>query len=114
VVWFSLCLLCILFFIVRTPFSLVLSATFAILCVIILSWPVSPLWQRIYSPYQILELGPESTTGLTLVRAAGHYYQRIWDLSPERTEKKFQYLRDYYKFPNKANKTVKDVAIVGA
>jgi spermidine synthase len=114
VVWFSLCLLCILFFVVRTPFSLVTSATFAILCVVILSWPVSPQWQRIYSPYQILELGPESTTGLTLVRAAGQYYQRIWDLSPERTEKKFQSLRDYYEFPYKANTTVKDVAIVGA
>jgi len=34
----------------------------------------------IYSPYQLLEVG-YGETGLDADRAAGHYYQRVHDLS---------------------------------
>ena len=47
----------------------------------ILAWPVSPLWQKVYSPYQLLELG-HTPQGCMEIRAAGHYYQRVYDLSP--------------------------------
>ena len=42
---------------------------------------MNPLWNRVYSPYQLLEIGQSDDTGLMLIRAAGHYYQRVYDLS---------------------------------
>jgi hypothetical protein len=80
VVWFGLCCLALLFFLVRTPRSLFLGAGLTMLITVILAWPVNPLWNRLYSPYQLLEIG-YSDTGLMFIRAAGHYYQRVHNLS---------------------------------
>ena len=55
-----------------------MTATLAALAV--LSWPTNTGWERIYSPYQLLERGA-SERGLMMIRAAGHYYQRVHDLS---------------------------------
>jgi hypothetical protein len=44
-------------------------------------WPVDRLWNRVYSPYQLLEIGTDEDNGLTTIRAAGHYYQRIMNLA---------------------------------
>jgi hypothetical protein len=52
----------------------------ALLRGLVLAWPVNPLWDRVYSPYQLLEIG-RNPAGLTLIRAAGHYYQDIYDFS---------------------------------
>ena len=111
-VWFSVCCLLIIFFTVRTPRCLIMGAAFTIVCMIVLDWPVSPLWQRIYTPYQLLELGHEEATGETMLRAAGQYYQRILDLSSPTTDR-LKSIRNYYDFAYKAHK-VDDVAIVGA
>ena len=75
-------------------------------------WPVDPLWSRVYSPYQLIEVGTDSETGLTLIRAAGHYYQHIRDFSPYNSSG--QSVRDYYDFPYKTHPVLNDVAIVGA
>ena len=79
--WFALCFFGILLFTLRQPSTLIAGVVFTIVCTAVLAWPVSPLWNRVYSPYQLLEIGHAEDTGLTLVRAAGYYYQRIWDLS---------------------------------
>ena len=86
---------------------------FSIVCTIVLAWwPIDPLWSRVYSPYQLVEIGTDSETGLTLIRAAGHYYQHIRDFSPYNTGA--QSIRDYYDFPYKAHPVLNDVAIVGS
>jgi spermidine synthase len=111
-VWFALCFLVILLFTSRTPSLMVAGLSFAVVCTVILAWPIDPLWNRIYSPYQLLEIGRSEDTGLTLIRAAGHYYQRIYDFSDSST--RWRWIRGYYDFPYKAHPKLADVAVVGA
>lgn len=114
IVWFSLCFLAILLFCWREPSSIIIGLIFAVLCTIILAWPVNPLWERIYSPYQLLEIGHSEDSGLTLIRAAGHYYQRIFDFAGEKSDSRWASVRKYYEFPYQAHPQLGNVAVVGA
>ena len=79
-IWFSLCCLGIAAFQVFRRRAL-LAATLATLgALLVLCWPTNIGWERIYSPYQMLERG-SGERGLMMIRAAGHYYQRVHDLS---------------------------------
>lgn len=114
-VWFALCFLGILLFHVRRPASLITGIVFALVATITLSWwPVDRLWNRVYSPYQLLEIGTSDDTGLTLIRAAHHYYQRIYDFSGQNLTSETRHIRDYYDFPYKIHSPLNDVAVVGA
>jgi spermidine synthase len=80
-----------------------------------LAWPVEPGWERIYSPYQLLERGP-GERGLSLIRAAGTYYQWVHDLSvqaqaafPERRA-----MARYYELPYRLRPGARRVVVVGA
>lgn len=111
-VWFALCFLGILLFYFRQPSTLIAGIVFSIVCTIILAWwPLGPLWSRVYSPYQLIEIGTDSTTGLTLIRASGHYYQHILDLSSHHES---NHDRDYYDFPYKAHPVLNNVAVIGS
>ncbi len=111
--WFALCFLAILLFTPRTPASMMVGVIFTVVCTIVLAWPVNPLWNRVYSPYQLLEIGRSEDTGLTLINAAGHYHQRIYDFSDAR-DTRWSRTRGYYDFPYKAHSTLDNVAVVGA
>jgi SAM-dependent methyltransferase len=111
-VWFAMCFLGLVLFQERRAPVLVVSSSFALVCAIILSWPVNPLWNRIYSPYQLLELGHNDQTGLTLIRAAGNYYQRIYDFSGNTSRQ--ESVRKYYELPYQIKPQPADVAVVGA
>jgi len=90
-----------------------LAATMVLLSA--LAWPVVPGWERIYSPYQLLERGP-SENGLSLIRAAGLYYQHVQDLSPA-AQRAFPERRGaaaYYEMPYRLRPSAQRVAIVGA
>jgi SAM-dependent methyltransferase len=112
-VWFSLCFFIIMLLTVKTSTLVMVGASFTVVCVTILAWPVEPLWNRLYSPYQILEIGRSQDTGLTLIKAAGNYYQRIHDLSNPRNQQEREF-RGYYDFPYKARGSLENVAVVGA
>ncbi|MEO6057048.1 MAG: hypothetical protein ABIQ49_09430 [Gemmatimonadales bacterium] len=97
----------------RRPVLIGLAATGVLMAV--LAWPVAPGWERIYSPYQLLERGP-GERGLSLIRAAGHYYQRVHDLSPD-AQTAFPERRSvarYYEMPYRLRPRAERVAIVGA
>jgi hypothetical protein len=112
-VWFALCFLGILMFHLRRPSSLIAGIGFSLICTIALAWwPIDRLWNRIYSPYQLIEIGTNEDTGLALILAAGHYYQHINDLSARNAAP--SKLRDFYDFPYKAHPTSADVAVVGS
>src|SRR5499427_6264454 len=112
-VWFALCFLGVLLLHFRQPSPLVAGIVFSIICTIILAWwPLGPLWSRVYSPYQLVEIGTDSTTGLTLIRASGHYYQHVLDRSSHHRESSHD--RDYYDFPYKAHPVLNNVAIIGS
>jgi spermidine synthase len=113
-VWFALCFLAILLFSLRKPSSITIGIIFAVVGMIILAWPVNPLWARIYSPYQLLEIGRSGDTGLTVIRAAGNYYQRIFDFSEEKHGSRWDIVRKYYELPYRAHPQPGNVAVVGA
>jgi spermidine synthase len=111
--WFALCFAAILCLTVKTPASMVVGISSAVACTIVLAWPVNPLWNRVYSPYQLLEIGRDEVTGLTLITAEGHYHQRIFDFS-DRQSTRWNAVRRYYDFPYLAQPRLANVAVVGA
>jgi SAM-dependent methyltransferase len=114
-VWFALCFLAILLFTERRLPVLVTGIVFTTVCVVSLAWwPIDRILNRVYSPYQLLEIGANPDTGLPYIRAAGHYYQRIYDFSGQPLPAKLVYPRNYYDFPYRATAQLDDVAVVGA
>lgn len=94
-------------------------AAWALVGLAILSWPYrNYYYQRVYSPYQLLEIG-YGKTGLPTVLAAGHYYQRVLDLSDraimgQRPDPDLVFARQYYSLPYRFQAPGARVAIVGA
>jgi spermidine synthase len=118
IIWFCICFVCLLVFQLFNPKALFLGILFSLVSVTILAWPTSIGFEKIYSPYQVLERGP-GPRGLSLIRAAGHYYQRIHDLSKSNanrnTDPKLAQIANYYELPYKVfGKKPGHVAIVGA
>jgi len=114
-VWFALCFLGLLVFHVRRPISLFTGVVFSLVATITLSWwPVDRLWARVYSPYQLLEIATNHDTGLTTIRAAGLYYQRIHNLAGQNLTGRERQVREYYDFAYKMHSPLDDVAVVGA
>ncbi len=114
-VWFASCFLVLIGFQLYERKALLLGLAASLAAVVTLSWPVSFGWELIYSPYQLLERG-RGYFGLMMVRAAGHYYQRVFDLSkpaqavsPDR-----KLLADYYELPYRLGPSIRRVAVVGA
>jgi predicted membrane-bound spermidine synthase len=117
VVWFGSCSLAVLFFLRRIPKTQLVGATAAMVALLALAWPINPLWNKVYSPYQLLEVGYERS-GLMIIRAAGHYYQRVHNLSEAAIgapgNEALHAIRDYYNLPYKFHPGANDVAVVGA
>ncbi len=100
----------------RRALGLGAASTLAVL--VLLAWPVSFGWEPIYSPYQLLERGP-GENGLSQVRSAGTYYQRIHNLSDAitttTTDPGIIETARYYEFPYRVRpEPPRDVLIVGA
>lgn len=118
VIWFCICFAILLFFQGFNARVLLMGALSITAAVIILSWPLSPGYELIHSPYQLLERGV-GNRGLTMIKAAGHYYQHIHDLSLSNANRHFDNaLREtaaYYELPYRIyGKQPLNVAIVGS
>jgi spermidine synthase len=117
IVWFSLCFLALLFFFTRRPAPLLAGGAFIVAALMVLAWPVNPLWNKVYSPYQLLEIG-QGDNGLLLIRAAGQYYQRVHNFSPAVMSGKPDVAtvqsRNYYDLPYRLHPGRNEVAVVGA
>ncbi len=117
VVWFALGFLGLLLFYAPNQPSRLAGLLSLGTALIVLAWPVSPQWQRIYSPYQLLEVG-HNARGLMIIRAAGQYYQRVHDLSLSNrnveTDGALRAIRNYYDLPYLVYGRPKRVAVVGA
>jgi len=118
VVWFAICFMMILAFQTFDQKTLFMSAFFSFVAVIILALPVSVGFEKIYSPYQLLERG-KGEYGLMMIQAAGHYYQKVHDLSAKNanlsTDKHLKSIADYYELPYRVYaKKPEHVVIVGS
>jgi spermidine synthase len=116
-VWFLIAFALLLPFHLRKKEVLALAAASAILALAVLEWPVSPAWQRIYSPYQLLEVG-RGGHGFMEIRAAGYYYQKVYDFlnSGDQwpADSDVRIAHNYYDLPYRIASQPKDVAVVGA
>ncbi len=115
VVWFGLACVVLTLFAAYHRSNLLVTSTCSVMTLIVLAWPVSFGFEKIYSPYQLIERGPAEGALLT-IRAAGAYYQRILDLSlpiqnaiPAMKEK-----GKYYRFAFGTQPNLDSVLIVGA
>jgi len=114
-VWFALASLPLIWLQSFGRRALLIGLTATVTLLSALAWPVVPGWERIYSPYQLLERGP-AERGLSLIRAAGLYYQHVEDLSRP-AQAAFPERRGgaaYYEMPYRLRPGAKRVAIVGA
>jgi spermidine synthase len=116
VIWFSLCFLGFATFQAFRRRALVAAGLAALAAVCVLTWPTDAGWERLYSPYQLLERGA-GERGLMMIRAAGHYYQRVHDLSYgiQAVSPRSRWLGNYYELPYRLRpRPPERVAIVGS
>ncbi len=111
-IWFSICFAVLIVFQVFSPRLLVMGALVSLVGLVALAWPATLLWEQIHSPYQLIERGP-GAHGLTTIRAAGHYYQRIHDFDSDR-DPAAKYTAAYYALPYRVHPNPERVAVVGA
>ena len=116
-IWFLIAFAALLFFHARQRSILLIGTGSAVLSLVVLAWPVSPAQQRIYSPYQLLEVG-HGEHGWMEVQAAGHIYQRVYDFSNDAAalpaNSPLARARDYYNLPYEIVKRPEDVVVVGS
>lgn len=113
VLWFVVCLLGIIIFMSHDRQALLTGAAAMTVAIAVLTWPTDFLWEKIHSPYQLVErgFGPET---VTRIRAAGYYYQEIHDYSHLRPSDSRDVTAQYYELPYRVFETAQDIAIVGA
>jgi spermidine synthase len=115
ILWFAPCLCVLVYFQLFDRRATLAAVAGSLVFIGALAWPVSFGWEQIYSPYQFLERG-RGSRGLMLIRAAGHYYQRVHDLSSEAQAlyPDRRTMAAYYELPYAFRPAPARVAIVGA
>jgi spermidine synthase len=116
VVWFTVAGGILLFFVLSRDARLPLGVASFCLLLTVLSWPVQPETQRLYSPYQLLERTAKPD-GLMQILSGGVYYQKVFNLAANNRgheSEEDRYVRAYYEFPFNFKKNPERVAIVGA
>ena len=117
-VWFSIGFALLLMFQGFSPRALLFGSVTALLAVTALAWPLTPGVERIHSPYQLLERGP-GEAGLTSIKAAGHYFQRVHDLALTNANRErnpeLERVAAYYELPYRIHRgPLQTIAIVGS
>lgn len=116
IIWFSIVGVILLLFVLSRDARLPIGVASFCALLIVLSWPVQPETQRIYSPYQLLERFTRGN-GLMNILSGGSYYQKVFDLAESNRghePDEDRYVRAYYEFPFNFKKKPERVAIVGA
>jgi hypothetical protein len=117
VLWFGLSAGVLLSYVLVSPPARRVALWAAALCVMVVAWPVEPLVQSIYSPYQLIQKVTTSD-GLMRILASGSYFQEVWDLSASNanreTNKRLRDACGYYELPFRTADSLGRVAIVGA
>jgi len=115
VLWFVPCFAIFILLQAHSLRSITIAFLAVLATVVVLDWPVYSIYERIYSPYQLIERGL-GDHGLTMIRAGGHYYQRVHDLSTNAVgayvDRKS--IADYYELPYRLHPRPLRVVVVGA
>ncbi|MBP7864350.1 MAG: hypothetical protein KA419_00260 [Acidobacteria bacterium] len=115
VIWMIPCLFVLALLQAYSIRAIVVSFSASLVLILILTWPVSTGIENIYSPYQLLErMGSPSSP--VYIRAAGHYFQKVLDLSKinQDSDPSIRACADYYELPYRLHPHPTQVAIVGS
>ena len=115
--WFGLAAAGLAFFQLASRAARKIAFGFAIACALLAAWPMTPMIQTIYSPYQTIEKASQPN-GLMSLLVSGSYYQKVFNLGPSNsnreTDPNLRQVIGYYELPFRTAKSVNRVAIVGA
>jgi len=112
-IWFVLCFMGLLAFQAYNKQVLLTGAAAMAIAVVTLTWPTSPFWETIHSPYQLVERGYGPDT-FTRVRAAGYYYQEVHDYSHLGPDDERDATAQYYEMPYRIFGPAEKIVIVGS
>ena len=79
--WFGLSAAALAFFQLPSRAARKIAFGSAIGCALVAAWPMQPMIQTIYSPYQTIEKASQPN-GLMSLLVSGSYYQKVFNLSP--------------------------------
>jgi spermidine synthase len=117
VIWFALSGAALLFFQLFSRTARKIATGAALGCVLVAAWPVTPLVQTIYSPYQMIERTSQKN-GLMMLLISGAYFQKVYNLSlgnaSRETDADLRPVVGYYELPFTTAPSLAQVAIVGA
>jgi SAM-dependent methyltransferase len=88
----------------------------AMACIIITTYPVEPMVQNIYSPYQLIQKSTKPD-GLMNILSAGAYFQKVHDFSLQNLSRESGQQRKilgYYELPFHTAPSLDSVVVVGA
>jgi hypothetical protein len=88
----------------------------AMACIIITAYPVEPMVQNIYSPYQLIQKSTKPD-GLMNLLSAGAYFQKVHDFSLQNLNRESGNQRKilgYYELPFRTAPSLDSVVVVGA
>ena len=88
----------------------------AMACIIITAYPVEPMVQNIYSPYQLIQKSTKPD-GLMNLLSAGAYFQKVHDFSLQNLSRESGQQRKilgYYELPFHTAPSLDSVVVVGA
>jgi spermine/spermidine synthase len=88
----------------------------AMACIIITAYPVEPMVQNIYSPYQLIQKSTKPD-GLMNLLSAGAYFQKVLDFSLQNLNRETggqRKILGYYELPFHTAPSLDSVAVVGA
>lgn len=86
VIWFGLSIAVLLWYQMYSVDARQAGLVSAAIIITVLAWPVSPLVQNIYSPYQLIQKTAQEDSGLTWLLASGSYHQHAHNLSLEKMQ----------------------------
>src|SRR5579863_2315607 len=99
--WFGLSAAALAFFQLGSRAARKVAFISAIACALLSAWPMTPMIQTIYSPYQVIEKASQPN-GLMSLLVSGSYYQKVFDLSPSNANREAGAMRQvvgYYELP---------------
>jgi spermidine synthase len=115
-IWFGLSAALLFCFLLPLPAGKYLGLFSLLLSFLVLAWPVDPLIQSFYSPYQLIQKTVKRD-GHMVILSAGSYFQKVYDFSsgaPSSDDKAQKTAYAYYELPFRTAPSLGRVAIVGA
>lgn len=113
VIWFGICAVLLLWYQMTAGAAWQGGVISAALVIVALAWPVEPMVQNTYSPYQLIQKTAQEESGLTWLVASGSYHQHALDLS-EGSERRDGHGVGFFELAYDTAPSLDDVLVIGS